>query len=202
MPRSADHLPDDIDALKVLLAEQHSKNDALSHRNDQLSAKVFVLQEQLNLALAKRYAASSEKVSPDQIYLFGEAEAEVDEGSESRSDDHVTVGSYTRKKGGRKPLPATLPRVDIVHELAQAERHCPHDGAVLEEIGEEVSEQLDIVPAKIQVLRHIRKKYACGCGQCIKTAPRSSSISRRNSSNPNIALSLVSMSTWRPRPEY
>jgi transposase len=34
-----------------------------------------------------------------------------------------------------------------------------------------VSEQLDIVPAKIQVLRHIRKKYACTCGQCIKTAP-------------------------------
>jgi len=34
-----------------------------------------------------------------------------------------------------------------------------------------VSEQLDIIPAKIQVIRHIRKKYACDCGKCIKTAP-------------------------------
>jgi transposase len=34
-----------------------------------------------------------------------------------------------------------------------------------------ISEQLDIVPAKIQVTRHIRKKYACDCGKCIKTAP-------------------------------
>jgi transposase len=41
----------------------------------------------------------------------------------------------------------------------------------MSEIGEVISEQLDIIPATIQVLRHIRKKYACDCGQCIKTAP-------------------------------
>jgi transposase len=40
----------------------------------------------------------------------------------------------------------------------------------LAEFGEVTSEQLDIVPAKIQVIRHIRKQYACRCGQCIKTA--------------------------------
>lgn len=32
-------------------------------------------------------------------------------------------------------------------------------------MGTEVSEQLDIIPAKIQVLRHIRVKYACPCCQ-------------------------------------
>jgi transposase len=41
----------------------------------------------------------------------------------------------------------------------------------LSEIGEVVPAQLDIIPAKIQVLRHIRKQYACDCGQCLKTAP-------------------------------
>ncbi len=55
--------------------------------------------------------------------------------------------------------------------LPEAERHCDHDGRSLSEIGEVISEQLDIIPAKIQVIRHIRKKYACSCGQCIKTAP-------------------------------
>ncbi|MDQ3566281.1 MAG: IS66 family transposase zinc-finger binding domain-containing protein [Pseudomonadota bacterium] len=28
-------------------------------------------------------------------------------------------------------------------------------------IGEEISEQLDIEPAKVRVIRHVRKKYAC-----------------------------------------
>ena len=50
-------------------------------------------------------------------------------------------------------------------------RRCYHDGRLLTEIDEVISEQLDIIPAKIQVIRHIRKKYACDCGQCIKTAP-------------------------------
>ena len=44
-------------------------------------------------------------------------------------------------------------------------RICPHDGQVMNEIGEEITEQLDIIPATIQVLRHIRKKYACACGR-------------------------------------
>jgi transposase len=60
--------------------------------------------------------------------------------------------------------------VEVIHELPENERHCPHDGSLLTEIGEVTSEQLDIVPARIQVIRHIRKQYACRCGQCIKTA--------------------------------
>ena len=55
---------------------------------------------------------------------------------------------------------ADLPRVEIVHDLPESEKTCPC-GAVLVRIGEEVSEKLDIVPAKIQVIRHIRPKYAC-----------------------------------------
>lgn len=59
----------------------------------------------------------------------------------------------------------------MIHELSEAERRCPHDGAVLTAIGDVVSEQLDIIPATIRVLRHVRKTYACACGRCIKTAP-------------------------------
>jgi len=161
-------LPDDIDFLKALVAEQAARNTQLDQENVRLGAKVLSLQEQLNLALARRYAASSEKLSPDQIRLFDEAEVEVQE--ELAEDETVTVPEHSRKKRGRKKLPDTLPRVDVVHVLSAEEQVCPHDGASLTEIGEVVSEQLDIVPAKIQVIRHIRKQYACKCGQCIKTA--------------------------------
>ncbi|VAW89756.1 Mobile element protein [hydrothermal vent metagenome] len=138
-------------------------------KNEQLKSQVTLLQEQLNLVLAKRYAASSEKISPDQIHLFNEAE--VDALALMPEEDETTVPTHTRRKRGRKPLPEALPRVEVVHTLAEGEQYCPHDGNVLNEIGEVTSEQLDIVPAKIQVIRHIRKKYACTCGQCIKTAP-------------------------------
>ncbi len=174
-----DDLPNDIDALKALVTEQLvcnqkllTKNQTVVNQNQQLKARVLTLQEQLNLALARRYAASSEKISPDQIRLFNEAEVGGESDSiENEITDTVTIGEHTRKKTGRKPLPETLPRLEVIHTLAEHERICPHDGEILVEMGKITSEQLDIMPAKIQVIRHIRTQYACDCGQCIKTAP-------------------------------
>ena len=171
MEKAEDQLPDDVDLLKSMVADQLVRNEqlvaqnqrykaakqAVTQENEGLKARVLTLQEQLNLALARRYAASSEKISPDQYRLFDEAEA--DAGVEPE-DDEVIVPAHSRKKRGRKKLPDTLPRVDVIHELSGDDLICPHDGAVLNEIGEKTSEQLDIVPAKIQVIRHIRKKYA------------------------------------------
>jgi transposase len=170
MQIAPDQLPDDIDALKSLVANQATQLDEFTARNEQLQSRVIILQEQLNLALAKRYAASSEKVSPDQVCMFDEAELET-QAVAPTEDETVTVPEHTRRKRGRKKLPEALPRVKVIHELPDDERVCPHDGNPLSEIGEVTSEQLDIIPAKIQVIRHIRKQYACSCGQCIKTAP-------------------------------
>ena len=174
MEKALNQLPDDVVLLKSLLTDQAIKLDeAVSHkirllaRNELLESRILTLQEQLNLALARRYAASSEKISPDQYRLFDEAETDTEVELEN---DEVTVPAHTRKKGGRKKLPDSLPRVDIIHELSGDDLICPHDGATLGEIGAVTSEQLDIIPAKIQVIRHIRKQYACKCGQCIKTA--------------------------------
>ena len=172
MQNAPNQLPDDINALKELVAEQVARNADLERENARISAKVLSLQEQLNLALAQRYAASSEKLSPDQVSLFDEAECDANlEVDEEGDTDAVSVPAHTRKKGGRKPLPDTLLRVEVIHEIPEDQRHCPHDGQALAEINQVVSEQLDIVPAKIRVIRHIRKQYACSCGQCIQTAP-------------------------------
>jgi transposase len=172
MPTVRAQWPDDIEALKSLLIEQQARNEALQNENRRIQAQVLSLQEQLNLALARRYAASSEKISPDQVRLFDEAEAAAEAADDGELEERVTVvGEHTRKKRGRRPLPESLPRVDIVHELDANDRHCDHDGAPLTESGEVTSEQLDIIPAQIRVIRHVRKQYACECGQCIKTAP-------------------------------
>jgi transposase len=201
MPIAPHQLPDDIDALKSLLADQAAKPDQFVARNEQLStqnqrykAQVLTLTEQLNLALARRYAASSEKCSPDQIWLFDEAELDsaAAAGTDADAhDDEIRVTAHQRKKRGRKPLPDHLPRIDVVHELPESERRCDHDGQLLTEIDEVISEQLDIIPAKIRVLRHIRKKYACSCGQCIKTAPLPAQPIPRSMASPGLLAHIT-----------
>lgn len=214
MKKALNQLPNDIESLKLLVAEQalkltktsgHNKrlaaqnqhyktaNQAVVQKNKHLKVQILTLQEQLNLALARRYAASSEKISPDQYRLFDEAETDVEVVPES---DEVTVPTHTRKKGGRKKLPESLSRVDVVHELSTAERICPHDGATLAEIGEVTSEQLDIIPAKIQVIRHIRKQYACECGQCIRIAALPNQPIPKSMASPGL-LAHISVSKYQ-----
>jgi transposase len=57
-------------------------------------------------------------------------------------------------------LPENLPRIEEVHDIAEKEKVCGC-GSRLSRIGEEVTEELDIVPRQCRVIRHIRPKYAC-----------------------------------------
>ena len=193
-----DELPNDIEELKSIVANQLALNKKLTSENQQYKHQVLTLQEQLNLAIARRYAASSEKISADQLRLFDEAELDVetDAPADECEEDSITVPEHKRRKSGRKKLPDTLPRVDAIHELTEEERICPHDGAILGEIGEEVSEQLDIIPASIRVLRHIRKKYACSCGQCIKTAKLPAQVIPKSLASPGL-LAHIAVSKYQ-----
>jgi transposase len=157
---SATDLPDDIDALKRIVAAQA----------DHYEAEIERLREQLNLLLAKRFGPSSEKIPADQLRLFNEAEAETPPEEEAPVET-VPIAAHERKRRGRKPLPDYLPRVRIEHDLPGSEKICPC-GCGLTRIGEETSEQLDIIPAQVRVLQHVRFKYACkGCEETIRSAP-------------------------------
>ena len=109
-------------------------------------ATIEQLHEQVRLLLARRFGASSEKLPDAQLGLFNEAEAGAVE--EPEADAGTEVAAHRRARPVRAPLPESLERVDIEHELAQSERTCPHHGVELERFAEVVSEQLDIVPAK------------------------------------------------------
>ena len=152
----------------------------LLQENQSLKQHIALLEEKLRLASLKRFAASSEKADDDQLGLFNEAE-EVASGAApaeaTASDDTTVVPEHTRKKPGRKPLPEHLPRVVIEYDLAEADKVCGC-GCCKTKIGAETSEQLDIIPAQIQVLQHVRFKYACrSCedtdddGPTVMTAP-------------------------------
>ena len=154
-------LPEEVVALQALVRHYESElgeRDAVIAKHE---AMIEHLQEQVRLLLAQRFAPSSEKMPDGQLGLFNEAEANA--GDEPESTPGIEVGAHRRATAKRAPLPAFLPRIDIEHELGEHERVCPHHSVALERFGEVVSEQLDIIPARVQVLRHIRGKYRCPC---------------------------------------
>lgn len=155
---ATEQLPNDVNALKKIIADKQQH--------------IHLLEEQLRLERHRQFGAKSEK-NPGQGELFNEAEQSADDEA-TNADEAVETETitYTRKQtSGRKPLPEHLPRVRIEHELSEDEKACSC-GCMLSVIGEETSEQLDIIPAQVQVLVHVRKKYACRqCESGVKTAP-------------------------------
>lgn len=156
-------LPDDVVVLKAIIGEQE--------------LRIAVLEEKLRLATYKRFGASSEKAEADQLGLFNEAETiATTPPTGSDTDAEITVHEHKRKKGGRRPLADELPRVHSEHDITDAEKLCPcGSGHARPPIGEVVTEQADIVPARIQVLQHVRFKYGC-CRQCDGVFPQVASV--------------------------
>jgi transposase len=116
--------------------------------------------EQLNLAKARQFAASSEK-SPDQFdLLFNEAESLADAESDAQ-EAAQTERPQSAKKRGRKPLPAALKRTEVIHDITDAEKICACCNGALHKMGEERSEQLEFIPASLEVRVNVRPKYAC-----------------------------------------
>ena len=141
----------------------------LQAENELLREKITSLEEQVDyykkafLQLHKKqFSASSEKISVDQLGLFNEAEA-IEQESKAVQNDTVTVVSHTRQNKPRVSIPDNLPREDIVYDLEEKDKVCPHDGTELTCIGSDDHEQLDIIPAQVKVIRHQRLKYACPC---------------------------------------
>ena len=171
-------LPHDVPALHTLLVTQQTAHAALIE-DIQKQGRDFVarLLEQIALARRRMFGASSEQMSA-QSRLFDEAEALV-QTSTSEQDvapiapevqPEVTPEIDTHKpttkaaRGKRVALAGGLNRVDVLHDVPECERICPC-GTPMVEIGRDVSEQLDIVPMQVRVLRHIRVRYGCETGE-------------------------------------
>jgi transposase len=136
-----------------------------------LELKLAKLEEERRLDRARRFGASSE-AGDHQYRLFDEADTNAeavtpDVGGEAT----VEVATHTKRRPKRKPLPADVPRVVVQHELPEAEQRCGC-GCQMRVIGEQISEQLDVIPAQLYVLEHHRPTYSCPkCDESIKTTP-------------------------------
>lgn len=142
--------------------------EELLRENERLKNEVQGLSDLVDLLRRKQYGKSSEGVPAEQLGMFDETEFEV-LNPEPEEEESITVPAHERKRGKRMKLPEKLPRVDIIIDLDN--KICLNDGEELKLIGEEVSEKLEIIPAKVQVIRTIRKKYACSVCETLKDAP-------------------------------
>jgi transposase len=174
------NLPDDVHELHEIIssitntyekeiASLESEKNQFEERSSHYESENLYLKEQVRLLKAYIYGKKNEKLTPEETeqgFLFNEAEEGIDETASDDSSDVslTTVKSYTRKKTGRKPLSDDLPREEIVHDLSDEEKKCPCCGKERPSIGSDESEELEFIPAKIVVLKHIRKKYGpCSC---------------------------------------
>lgn len=170
-------LPEDTSALKEVIASLAVSHTDLEKQNQADQTRIEYLEERIRLLQNELFGRKTEKHKSSetdqlQLCLFDEPELQ-----EPEKTDTITIPEYTRKKRGRKPLPKDLPRKEVFHDIDESEKVCAC-GCQLSRFGQEKSEKLDIIPAKIQVIRHIRYKYACkNCegveddGPTVKIAP-------------------------------
>ena len=166
-------LPHDIESLKTLLIAQHNAHNAqIESIRQEAHNYVIRMLEQAILARRRMFGASSEQQTA-QSRLFDEAEVLVQASTESQDTaPQVAQSSVVEEstpsepsnakpaRGKRVALASGLPRVDVLHDVPESQRTCAC-GTPMVEIGQDISEQLDIVPMQVRVLRHIRKRYGC-----------------------------------------
>lgn len=166
MTLSTDDLPNDVATLKALLLASQAENARLASRTARL--------EHILAALRRaRFGRSSERITDDQLNLALE---DVETAFAREDADAEKANAFTREKAiskrraNRGHLPAHLPREEIVIEPPS--KVCSCCGGELHIIGEDVSERLDKVPAKLKVIVTRRPKYACrGCTDGVVQAP-------------------------------
>jgi transposase len=145
-----------------------------------VTAQLDKTQRLLRQLLAAKSGSRSEQLSADQLRLFAqELGAEFPETGEQAkkeedsNDDPPLSGSSNheeRKPRGRRRLPSHLKRERVVHDLAEADKHCVTCHQDLRRIGEEVSERYEYIPAQMLVIEDVCQKYACACR--VKTATK------------------------------
>jgi transposase len=187
MPFDPAALPDDVDALKAIIA-------AMAH--DALAAKSEIERLSAQLARLRRaqFGRSSEKLAShiEQLELALEA-LESDEAERLAAVPalaELVEAEHDKTRPARRPLPDHLPREEIVHASACS---CPACGGSLRRIGADVTETLDYVPGRFKVVRHVREAFSCRtCESVVQTPAPHHAIARGRAGAGLLAHIMVS----------
>ena len=181
--------------LQARIAEHRRTLQAREQRIEQLLDYIQLLRQ-------KRFGASSDRVSKDQISLFDEAELEVfiaeleaQVPEEKAPAREAGEKPGTKKKPVRRPLPAHLKRVEKIIDLSEEEKAAMGDNWVF--IGYEDSEQLATISRQYYVVKTRRAKYApvndevAGVERGLKLAPRPQTIIPKSLGHSSLIADVV-----------
>src|SRR5207249_5631458 len=185
------------EALKALIIAQHaqilSKDEQLLSKDEQLLRKEAQLAsrdeeiERLKLLIAKlrrmQFGRKSEKLDRQIAQLELKLEelqaqqAEHGREAESPLPPAASADLHTSGRPARRPLPKHLPRE--TRKYMPKQEACPECGGKLRQLGEDVSEILEYVPAHFKVIQQVRPKLACaGCERIVQAEAPSRVIER------------------------
>ena len=145
--------------VELLRAERAQFLEQLQQKTREIDS----LQHQLQQLLRRLFGRSAEKIDPRQMVLFETLLHQLAPPSPVAEalPESVPAPQPSTNGHGRRRLPADLPRQKVIHDLPEEQKPCPCCGKMRHIIGQETSEQLDYVPAKLTVIEHVRLKYAC-----------------------------------------
>ena len=132
-------------------------NKELLEENAKLKAEILWLKKQL-------FGSKSERKPIQEcveVLDFFKKELEATPDFESHKKEQSKVHKKRPKEEGRQPLPKNLERYEELIELPQNECTCEECGAKLKVMGEEITEELEFIPAQMRVRQIRRLKYAC-----------------------------------------
>ena len=212
-----------VNLLEVAKSELHEKVKSLEVVKSELEVKASNLEEKLkfqeeenrclyhNLILFQKnkFGPKSEaynsKVNFEQLSLFNEIEQEASSLPQGEVEEEFETITYNRKKKGRRkrlPFPEDLPREEVVIDLKEEEKFCPHDGTPLKEIGEDRVEKLKTVPARSTVVVEIKKKYACSTCQEYLTQAKQPCLLPKTIATPELLSFLIFSKFFQALPFY
>jgi len=155
----AEPLPNDAATLKALLIAERAAHAAAQAEHDAEAERLRQIIKELQ---RHRFGWRAETLPVDQLELALEdvQQVEADEaaGAEATDPERRAARAKTRR-ANRGSLPVHLPRIETIVDIE--DKTCPCCQGALHQIGEDVSERLDIVPAQFRVLVTRRPKYAC-----------------------------------------
>lgn len=164
-------LPEDMDALRALALEQSRKLAEATVAKSEAQAEIERLQAIIDAFMRHRFGRRSEQLDPDQFQLGLEDVETALATAEAESEAKTGRARGDRpRKTNRGSLPAHLERIEQVVDVE--DKACPCCGGALHQIGEDVSERLDVVPTTLRVLITRRPRYGCrACESAVVQAP-------------------------------
>ncbi|MGE0273501.1 MAG: IS66 family transposase [Alphaproteobacteria bacterium] len=196
MVHATKNLPGDIEALQRLVLAQQSQIALLQERVQTRDAESLYLRtwiEKLKLEIARlkrmQFGRSSEQTQAriDQLELIVE---DLEATQAQRRPAEPSANGKTEQPGpSRQALPAHLPREEVRHEPKATS--CPDCGGDLRQLGEDIAEMLEYVPASFRVIRHVRPKLTCRCCERIVQEPAPSRPIDRGIPGPGLLAQVL-----------